>query len=383
MDIKEKITGNEILFNLHHDNYLSTGILKEYSFKAGESTYPRTRKGKVTAKSPSNIALIKYWGKYPKQIPANPSISYTLRQCHSETQLYYQFQKNRREKFSVQLLFAGEIQPKFLPKILDFFEKILPYCPYLYDFDFIIKTNNTFPHSSGIASSASAMSALALCLLQLEQKLGHVLSTEDCLQKASFLSMLGSGSACRSIYPGLVIWGAHKAIKGSDDYYAIPYPYEIHEAFSSFQDTILLIDEGVKKVSSSQGHELMQQHPYAQKRFESAYENLERLIPILKTGDLESFGELVEHEALSLHAMMMCSRPYFILMKPDTLQVIEKVWDFRIRTGKPLYFTLDAGANVHLLYPTKEKEMIHPFIHEELLLHCQRGHYIEDSCGYS
>ncbi|XCI74808.1 MAG: diphosphomevalonate decarboxylase [Flavobacteriales bacterium] len=357
--------------------------MKEYGIRAGGLPYPSTRQGKVTSKSPSNIALIKYWGKYPEQIPVNPSISYTLNQCHSETQLYYKFQEDRKKKFSVQFLFAGKSRPEFLTKILVFFEKISPYCPYLYDFDYTIKTNNTFPHSSGIASSASAMSALALCLVQLEQKLGYILTTEDYLQKASFLSRLGSGSACRSIYPGLVIWGSHKAIKGSDDYYAIPYPYEIHEAFTNFQDTIMLIDEGAKKVSSSQGHELMHRHHYTQKRAESAYENLERLIPILKTGDLESFGELVEHEALSLHAMMMCSRPYFILMKPNTLHVIEKVWDFRTQTANPLYFTLDAGANVHLLYPNEYKNMIHPFIREELLRHCQLGHYIEDSCAYA
>ena len=43
----------------------------------------------VTWKSPSNIALVKYWGKYPVQIPANPSISFTLSAATTTTTLKY------------------------------------------------------------------------------------------------------------------------------------------------------------------------------------------------------------------------------------------------------------------------------------------------------
>ena len=52
--------------------------------------------------------------------------------------------------------------------------------------------------------------------------------------------------------------------------------------------------------------------------------------------------------------MMMTSMPYFILMKPNTMEIINKIWKFRQETGLHLCFTLDAGANVHLLYPEKE-----------------------------
>lgn len=357
--------------------------MKNHHFKIEKLSLPfRKSQGIVTAKSPSNIALIKYWGKHHEQIPANPSISFTLNQCYSDTELSYQPRKNQGEKFSVRFLFSGKEQPEFIPKILNFFERILPYCRYLPNFDFTINTKNTFPHSSGIASSASSMSALALCLIQLEQKSRFLSDQQDPLQRASFLARLGSGSACRSIYPGLALWGAHESIKGSSDLYAIPYPYEVHKTFTNYRDTILLIDTGVKKISSSQGHVLMNQHPYARQRFDSVRKNFERFIIILKEGNLEAFGEMIEHEALSLHAMMICSQPYFLLMKPDTLHVIEKVRDFRAQTGKPVYFTLDAGANVHLLYPAEEKDAIKSFIEKELLKHCQQGQCIEDSCAY-
>jgi diphosphomevalonate decarboxylase len=100
---------------------------------------------------------------------------------------------------------------------------------------------------------------------------------------------------------------------------------------------------------------------------------------ILKTGNLEKFITLVEHEALTLHAMMMMSEPAFILMKTGTLEVINKLWNFRKETGNPLFFTLDAGANVHLLFPENESsEAIKNFIETELLQHTQNGGVVKD-----
>jgi len=100
---------------------------------------------------------------------------------------------------------------------------------------------------------------------------------------------------------------------------------------------------------------------------------------ILKTGDLQSFIKLVEHEALTLHAMMMMSEPAFILMKTGTLEVINKLWNFRKETGHPLFFTLDAGANVHLLFPENEStRAIKDFISAELLPHTQKGGVVKD-----
>ena len=67
--------------------------------------------------------------------------------------------------------------------------------------------------------------------------------------------------------------------------------------------------------------------------------------------EVERFGELLESEALTLHALMMSSHPYYTLIEPNTLQVISALRRFREETGHPVYFTLDAGPNVHLLYP--------------------------------
>lgn len=325
---------------------------------------------------PSNIALIKYWGKYENQIPANPSISYTLSQCRTITEMEFA----EGENFSVKLFLSGKEEPKFAEKTAKYLAGIEKYLPWVLRGSFVIKTENTFPHSSGIASSASGFGALAKCLMALDKEISGEKSPEETLQKASLLARLGSGSACRSLYNGLVVWGATPVVSGSADEYAVQYPVsEIHPVFRDFNDWVMLIHEGQKSVSSTVGHGLMNGNPYAQVRFAEAAKNFFTLQEILKNGDMDGFIKLVEHEALTLHAMMMVSDPAFILMQTGTLETIHKVWDFRRETGLPLFFTLDAGANVHLLFPNDgQQERIKAFVETELLAYTQSGGVVKD-----
>jgi diphosphomevalonate decarboxylase len=337
--------------------------------------------GSFTWSSPSNIALVKYWGKKENQIPANPSISFTLDACKTTTTLKVSKNESPND-FSFNVFLNEEKNDGFKPKIYIFFKRIEIYLPFLKEFHFDIETNNTFPHSSGIASSASGMSALALCLMSIEKEMNPTMSDEFFNQKASFLARLGSGSASRSIQGDLVCWGKHKEITGSSDLFGVKYPFQVHDNFKNYQDTILLVDKGEKQVSSTIGHDLMHNHPFAEQRFMQAHENLSKLINVFKKGDLKSFIEIVESEALTLHSMMMTSMPYFILMKPNTLEIINKIWSFRQETGLHICFTLDAGANVHILYPEHEAEEISEFIKSELVAYCQNGHYICDRIGF-
>lgn len=332
-----------------------------------------TKDIEVFASCPSNIALIKYWGKYEGQIPANPSISFTLSNCKTETKMIFK----SGEKFSVKTFLAGKEETKFSEKIEKYFRSIEKYLSWILQGSFVIETENTFPHSSGIASSASGFGAIAKCLMEMDREF----SDKDFfdVKKASFLARLGSGSACRSVYDGLVVWGEVNEVEGSSDLYAVKYPNEeIHPIFRDFNDYVLLIHEGQKSVSSTVGHGLMNTNPYAERRFQEARENFVPMKDILKLGDLQDFMKLVEHEALTLHAMMMMSDPAFILMQTGTLQVINRVWEFRKETNLPLFFTLDAGANVHLLFPSEKKAEISNFIEIELLQYTQNGGIVRD-----
>lgn len=336
--------------------------------------------GQVSAKAPSNIALVKYWGKTNPQIPKNASLSFTLSKSFTETTLKYS-PKDSQNSFEFEVFLDGEKKDDFKPKIFKYFESIIEYMPFLKDFSFEIHTHNSFPHSSGIASSASSFAALSLCLMQMEKAFSPEMSETYFYQKAAFLARLGSGSATRSVKGNLVLWGKHPDFLESSDVYGIAFPQKVHPIFDTYQDTILLVDKGQKKVSSSVGHNLMNNHPFAKERFLQANENLSRLSKVMQEGDLEGFMKIVETEALSLHTMMMTASPYFILMQPNTLSIIHKIWEYRTLTGIPVCFTLDAGANVHVLYPKSETDKIIRFIDTDLAQFCENKQYICDEVG--
>ena len=329
--------------------------------------------------APSNIALVKYWGKYGQQLPQNPSISFTLSKCFTTTEVSFSPRENGQEAFD--FLFDQKKQPEFHPKIQQFLDRIITYLPALQNHHLSISSQNSFPHSSGIASSASAMAALALCIVDFEKQFHNDWTDEAFLNKGSFLARLGSGSAARSINGPLMVWGQSEAFSKSNDHYAIAPSVDWHTIFHDYQDTVLIVDKGQKKVSSTSGHGLMKGHPFAIQRFEQAHTHLEQFKTALTKGDVERFIDLTEAEALCLHAMMMTSNPRFVLMQPNTLAILQKIQDFRKQTKLPVCFSLDAGANVHLLYPLQERLSIMDFIQKELTTHCQKGQYIEDQVG--
>src|SRR5690606_29710940 len=197
--------------------------------------------GSVTWQSPSNIALVKYWGKKQHQLPENPSISFTLNHCKTITTLTFS-KKENPVNFEFDVFLDGEKKDDFKSKIQTFFERVELYLPFLKQYYFKIETSNTFPHSSGIASSASGMSALALCLMSIEKDLSTNNLTDIYFnQKASLLERLCSGSACSSIHAHLVVWATQKNIGGTFYLFCIKYPYKVLEIFKNYQATTLLV----------------------------------------------------------------------------------------------------------------------------------------------
>lgn len=333
---------------------------------------------KVTWRSPSNIAITKYWGKKKPQIPCNPSISFTLDKCHTTTEIAY-----REGNGSIAFWFEGAENPDFAQRIKRYFASLETYMPWILQYSYSIRSFNSFPHSSGIASSASSMSALALGLCDIELKLsGEEMNSDSFLQRASFISRLGSGSAARSVFANAALWGETEIISQSSNLYAIGLMEEIHSDFQDFQDSILIVSSGQKPVSSSLGHQLMENNPYATIRYEQADINTQTLLEVLRTGDIDTFGRILETEAMQLHALMMCSTPSFVLMEPNTLEIIQEIKSFREQTKIPVYFTLDAGPNVHILYPEKYKNKVQAFVKESLLGFCESNRWIDDQVGH-
>jgi diphosphomevalonate decarboxylase len=370
--------------------------------EAFKGEVPSGFQGKVGWASPSNIALVKYWGKKGKQIPQNPSISFTLSECRTET--FVTFEK--ADRFGFSFFFEGKENPAFGAKIERFLLENQAFFPFINQLHLKVESRNSFPHSSGIASSASSMSAFVMGLIEIENLLIGQSAFRQAqrpslakvpepavpeshrrvegpinMQKASFFSRLASGSAARSVFPAMALWGKTETYEGSSDEYAVSLSEYIHPVFKTFHDSILIVSGETKSVSSRAGHALMEGNPYAPARYAQANENTKNLLSALKSDDLDTFINITESEALQLHALMMCSNPSFILMKPNTLSIINEIRAFRNETRIPLCFTLDAGPNVHLLYPESEAEKVEQFINDNLAAYCVDNKWIADHVG--
>lgn len=340
---------------------------------------PHDAHGSVACTAPSNIALVKYWGKHGRQLPSNPSISLTLSAAHTRTRIDYRAGGTAGLTF----FFHGERTDAFADRIERYLRSIHDITPFVRELDLEIHSENTFPHSTGIASSASAMAALAHGLCRIEHDLFGTLADRDLFRrKASYLARLASGSACRSIYPTAAVWGAWNGLSAASDEVAIPMEDRIHPVFRSYRDTILIVSGSEKSVSSSAGHGLMTDNPYAPVRFDQARTHMTRILDAMAAGDLEAMGRIIEAEALTLHALMMTSTPSYVLMHPNTLAMIDRIRAFRRATDLPVYFTLDAGPNIHLLYPASAEPDVRPFMEDQLLPLCEDGRSLDDRVGH-
>jgi diphosphomevalonate decarboxylase len=327
--------------------------------------------------SPSNIALVKYWGKKDGQVPLNPSLSMTLEKSVTQTRVHVSFGEAVKGMISVN----GIPDHPFIPKMQHLFQKLEAATPQIGSLSLRVETSNSFPHSTGIASSASGMSALALCLLEIACKLeGVEFAGTDWHKMASFAARLGSGSACRSLYGGFAEWGETSLVPGSSDDYAVNVNGLADPRCLSFRDAILIISSRPKELPSSMGHRLMNDHPFLGGRITQANLHLAEVLEALSSFDIGKLAACAENEALSLHALIMSARPGVLLMQAGTMSVIHKVREARKR-GLPVFFTLDAGANVHVLYPGDAAIAVEHFIDDELSPFCENGRVILDNCG--
>lgn len=359
--VREKMT---------HDNTAATAL----SEHAGSY--------KVAWQCPSNIALIKYWGKLENQIPMNPSLSMTLDGSLTRTVVNAIPKIENSGKIRLSYLFEGKENAAFQSKVLQLLEKLQSEFPFLQDYDLEVESSNTFPHSAGIASSASSMGALALCLLSLELLItGKKMNLHAFLKRASHLARLGSGSASRSVYGNYVLWGKLSMILTSSNLSALPLPVKTPPVFANLHDSILVIDQGQKPVSSRAGHEKMYDHPFRKGRIKQVRDNMRKIIIALGNGDWDTFSRIVENEALTLHGLMMSSDPGILLVQANTLLAIEKIKAFRSGKKVKITFTLDAGPNLHLLYPQEDKEAVQLFINHELSPLCANNYVIHDKIG--
>ncbi len=295
---------------------------------------------KATAVAPANIAFIKYWGKKNKvlRLPINSSISMNLSGLCTTTSV--EFSSTFIED-SVELIgdnfSVSEINR--VKKSLDLIRKRAGIHEYA-----DVVTKNTFPKGAGAAASASGFAALTLA--------GFAAAGVSLTEKElTIFARLGSGSACRSIPDGFVLWKEGETSEESFAYSLYPSTYW------DIRDILVIVDASMKKVSTTKGMEDVHTSPLLVGRLEVLPGRVKRVEQTLKDKDFSSLGEVVEEDCLDMHAVMQSQNPPIYYWNEMTKKIMASVVGWRAG-GLPVYFTIDAGPNVHILCEGKNAERV-------------------------
>lgn len=300
---------------------------------------------RATALSCANIAFIKYWGRkdHALRLPLNSSISMNLDNATTITTVEFD------PTLSADRIEIGghPAPPHAAQRVSEHLDRIRALTGITARAR--VASRNSFPMGAGIASSASAFAALtvAACAsagLQLDERALTILARQ------------GSGSACRSIPAGFVEW--HTADTSEESYAESIAPPDHWD----LRDLIAIVQTEHKEVSSSKGHELAGPSPFAAARLAEA----ERALPIVRAAilarDFTTFGEETEQEAIRMHAVAMTSRPSALYWSPETVRIMHAVRQWRTE-GLEAYFSIDAGANVHVLCQGKDAPYVEAALH--------------------
>jgi diphosphomevalonate decarboxylase len=286
---------------------------------------------KIVANACPNIAFIKYWGNrdHHLRIPANGSLSMTLGGLITES--------------SVELLEVGADDiltlngekkggPE-LARVSSFLSVVREIAGR--DEAARVESKNNFPTGAGIASSASAFSALALAA-------SKAYSLDLTPRELSKLARRGSGSAARSIFGGYV-----EMKTGDSDAEAFATPFLPPDHWK-LEDWVTVIDRSHKATGSSDGHLLADTSPIQSARVQDTQRRLEACKHALLNRDFANFAEVVEQDTNLMHAVMITSSPGLIYLQPASLMIMRAVQTWR-REGIDACYTIDAGPNVHVI----------------------------------
>lgn len=297
---------------------------------------------KATATAPSNIAFIKYWGRKDEKLrlPENASISMNLSNLSTITTV--EFNKNfKKDSIEINGL-KGENEGGRIIKHLDRIRKIgqNPSA----SLRARVVTENNFPTGTGLSSSASGFAALTVAA---SVAAGLKLSEKE----LSILARQGSGSACRSIPDGFVEWLDGNTNETS--YGVSLYPHN----YWDIVDVVGVVSKNKKEVSTAEGHRLAVSSPFFPIRLERINEKIKLIKKYMEEKNFRLFGELLEQEALELHAIMLTSSPSLIYWLPGTLRVMHAVKRWR-QEGLQVYFTVNTGQDIHLICQKKDVDRV-------------------------
>jgi diphosphomevalonate decarboxylase len=284
-----------------------------------------------------NIAVIKYWGKrdIPLNLPAVSSLSVTLDAFLTDTTV-----TTHHPADEDQIVINGApLRGKGSARVTRFLDLVAtsdrPRCR--------VESSNNFPTAAGLASSASAFSALALATcaafdLDLDRT------------RLSILARQGSGSACRSLWGGWVRWDKGTAADGTDSH-GTPVAPRAHWDVSV---VVALVGSGPKPIGSTAGMVRTQETCALYPGWvDSAEADVVEGQAAVHARDLDRLGAVMERSTYKMHATMIATWPPIRYWRPQTLAVLEAIEAVRAR-GTSAWSTMDAGPNVKVLCNTED-----------------------------
>ncbi|OMJ66599.1 hypothetical protein SteCoe_36498 [Stentor coeruleus] len=300
------------------------------------SSFSETSQSQITVRAPTNIALIKYWGKQDKyfNLPLNSSISLTVDITKFFTETTINFLPTPEIIF-----YLNNKKAKITNRIQQVINTIkIQAEPKLRHKGLCIISNNNFPTAAGMASSASGLAALTFALAKLYQ-------INLTMEELSAIARLGSGSASRSLFGGLVKWekGEKHENSTSKNLYEKTYWPELRLL-------VVVLDSRKKKVSSTDA--MMRKSDLLMKRScEVVPENIKSLEFAFMNKDFPKLCEVVMAESDSLHEVINESGVDYL--NENSYRMKAMVNFFNMPTVRSAY-TFDAGPNVWILIKKSE-----------------------------
>lgn len=305
------------------------------------------------AQAPANIALIKYMGKKDKDnnIPDNPSLSYTLNNLLTNVMLEtHSGKKDFWEPLEIPGALPFTLSVAAQTRFLGHLAHLKTY--FNFSGGFIVRSSNNFPHSSGLASSASSFAALTKCaclaLSELTQKPLPTVAIQ------ANLSRQGSGSSCRSFFSPWALWDDEQV-----NAIELPYPELVHQ--------VIVISHDEKEVPSSEAHQRIRTSPHYATRSERAKLNLETLLLAMQKKDWATAYHVCWDEFQDMHHLFTTCEKFFSYMSDKTNDVLSDLQNLWQREGDGPIITMDAGPNIHVLYRPEQADMARRFKQDYLI----------------
>lgn len=290
---------------------------------------------KVSAVAPSNIAFSKYWGRKDEKLRLAENGSISMCTSNLLTTTTIEFSENYRHD---EVIINSEKRTSEVSRVIQHLDRIRELAK-IKLFAKVVSENN-FPTATGLSSSASSFAALTVAAVKAA---GLDLNEKE----LSILARLGSGSACRSIPSGFVEWLDGDTSESSFAKSIFPpNHWEI-------ADVVAVVSEGRKEISTSKAHQSAASSIFLPLRVSKMKQKNKKLKELIQKKDFTRFGELIEAEALELHAIMITQSPPLIYLLPNTILLFKLVHFWR-KEGLEVYFTINTGQDVHLIIAQKD-----------------------------